>query len=159
MFVWDKVIGELIYCVIVWQDCCMVLFCVELCDVGYDKMIIVIIGLLVDFYFLGIKLKWLFDNVEGVCVCVVVGELLFGMVDIYFIWCLIGGVVYVIDVINVLCMMFYDIYVGKWSDIICDLFDILQVMLFEVKDCVVDFGKIDVDLFGVLVFILGVVGD
>lgn len=63
------------------------------------------------------------------------------------------------DVINVVCMMLYDIYKGKWSSCICDLFDIFMEMLFEVLDCVVDFGVIDVGVLGVEILIFGVVGD
>lgn len=54
-----------------------------------------------DFYFLVIKIVWILDNVVGVCEWVECGEFVFGMVDIWLIWYLIGGSVYVIDVINV----------------------------------------------------------
>lgn len=59
-------------------------------------------GLLI--YFFGLKVKWIFDNVEGVCVRVEVGDLFFGNMDIWVLWNLIGGInggVYIIDLINV----------------------------------------------------------
>lgn len=42
------------------------------------------------------------------------GDVLFGIIDIWFIWNLIGGLnveefVYVIDCINVVCIMFMDL--------------------------------------------------
>lgn len=159
VLVWDRKIGRFIYNVIVWQDCCIVDLCEVLKVDGYEDMICVCIGLLLDFYFLGMKLKWLLDYVDGVCVWVKVGELVFGIVDSWLIWNLIGGKIYVMDVINVVWMLFYNIVENCWDEGICVLLGIFMVMLLDVCDCVDDFGIICVDLFGCEILILGVVGD
>lgn len=41
---------------------------------------------MIDSYFFGIKVKWIFDYVEGFRERVRRGELLFGTVDTWFIW-------------------------------------------------------------------------
>ncbi len=157
--VWDKATGEPIHRAIVWQDRRTAPFCAELRDAGHDKTITATTGLLADPYFSGTKLKWLLDNVEGARARAAAGELLFGTVDTYLIWRLTGGAVHATDATNASRTMLYDIHAGKWSDTICDLFDIPQAMLPEVKDCAADFGTTDADLFGAQIPILGVAGD
>lgn len=68
------------------------------------------IGFLIDVYFFGMKVKWILDNVEGVREKVENGDLLFGIIDLWFVWKLFGGKVYVIDYLNVLCMLMFNIY-------------------------------------------------
>lgn len=157
--VWDKATGEPIHRAIVWQDRRTAPFCAELRDSGHDKTITATTGLLADPYFSGTKLKWLLDNVEGARARAAAGELLFGTVDTYLIWRLTGGAVHATDATNASRTMLYDIHAGKWSDTICNLFDIPQAMLPEVKDCAADFGTTDADLFGAPIPILGVAGD
>lgn len=157
--VWDKATGEPIHRAIVWQDRRTAPFCAELREAGHDKTITAITGLLADPYFSGTKLKWLLDTVEGARARAAAGELLFGTVDTYLIWRLTGGAVHATDATNASRTMLYDIHAGKWSDTICDLFDIPQAMLPEVKDCAADFGTTDADLFGAPIPILGVAGD
>jgi glycerol kinase len=157
--VWDKATGKPIHRAIVWQDRRTAPFCAELRDAGHDKTITATTGLLADPYFSGTKLKWLLDNVEGARARAAAGELLFGTVDTYLIWRLTGGAVHATDATNASRTMLYDIHAGKWSDTICDLFDIPQAMLPEVKDCAADFGTTDADLFGAPIPILGVAGD
>lgn len=105
------------------------------------------------------KIVWILDNVEGVCEKVENGDLFFGIVDLYFIWCFIGGELYKIDVINVLCIMLFDIYNQCWDEKLLSKFNIFVLMLFEVMDCVVDFGVIKEEIIGRVIFIYGVVGD
>jgi glycerol kinase len=157
--VWDKATGEPIHRAIVWQDRRTAPFCAELRDAGHDKTITATTGLLADPYFSGTKLKWLLDNVEGARARAAAGELLFGTVDTYLIWRLTGGAVHATDATNASRTMLYDIHAGKWSDTICDLLDIPQAMLPEVKDCAADFGTTGTDLFGAPLPILGVAGD
>lgn len=52
-----------------------------------------------------------------------------------------------------------DIYKGRWSKTICNLFYIPMQMLPEVENCTADFGVTHPDLFGRPVRILGVASD
>lgn len=84
----------------------------------------------------------------------------FGIIDIWLVWKLIDGFVYVIDYLNVVCMMFYNIKEFKWDDEILELLNIFKVMLLEVKFNFEVYGKIILFYFyGGEVLIFGMVGD
>ncbi|WP_281990638.1 glycerol kinase GlpK [Sulfitobacter geojensis] len=157
--VWDAVSGEAIYNAIVWQDRRTADYCRSLRDAGHDAMITAKTGLLADPYFSGTKLKWILDNVEGARARAKKGELLFGTVDSFLIWKLTNGAAHVTDATNAARTLLYDIHNGRWSQTICDLFDIPMQMLPEVKDCAADFGVTAPEHIGAALPILGVAGD
>jgi len=157
--VWDAKTGYPIYNAIVWQDRRTADFCRSLRDAGHDTMITAKTGLLADPYFSGTKLKWILDNVEGARERAKNGELLFGTVDSFLIWKLTNGAAHVTDATNAARTLLYDIHNGRWSQTICDLFDIPMQMLPEVKDCAADFGVTAPEHIGAALPILGVAGD
>jgi glycerol kinase len=157
--VWDKITGEPIHNAIVWQDRRTADYCQTLRDAGHGDMVTDRTGLLIDPYFSGTKLKWILDHVDGARERAKKGELLFGTVDCFLIWKLTGGKSHVTDATNAARTMLYDIRKGRWSQTICDLLDIPMEMLATVKDSADDFGKTQIDLFGVEVPICGVAGD
>ncbi|MBW4710103.1 glycerol kinase GlpK [Roseobacter sp. YSTF-M11] len=157
--VWDRATGQPVHNAIVWQDRRTADYCRELRDAGHDKMITAKTGLLADPYFSGTKLKWILDHVEGARERAKDGDLLFGTVDCFLIWKLTGGAAHVTDATNAARTLLYDIHKGRWSTSICELFDIPQEMLPDVKDCAADFGTTRPDLFGRPIPILGVAGD
>ncbi len=157
--VWDAKTGDPIYNAIVWQDRRTADFCRSLRDAGHDTMITAKTGLLADPYFSGTKLKWILDNVEGARERAKNGELLFGTVDSFLIWKLTNGAAHVTDATNAARTLLYDIHNGRWSQTICDLFDIPMQMLPEVKDCAADFGVTAPEHIGAALPILGVAGD
>lgn len=85
--------------------------------------------------------------------------LVFGIIDIWFVWNLIGGEVFFIDVINVFWILLFNIEDGVWDVEILNLFDIFEGILLDVKLCVVDFGVIIKKVIGKEILIFGVVGD
>lgn len=93
-------------------------------------------------YFVGIKVKWILDNVEGVWEKVENGDLLFGMIDIWLVWKLLGKVVYIIDYLNVSCILMFNIYDLEWDDELLELFIVFKNMLLEVKVLSEVYGKI-----------------
>ncbi|MBQ2262815.1 MAG: glycerol kinase GlpK [Loktanella sp.] len=157
--VWDRKTGKPIHNAIVWQDRRTADFCAKLRDDGHADMITARTGLLVDPYFSATKLKYILDTVDGARDRARNGELAFGTVDSWLIWNLTGGRSHVTDATNAARTMLYDIHKGRWSQTICDLFDIPRDMLPEVKDCAADFGMTRADLFGHEIPILGVAGD
>lgn len=160
IIVWEKEIGKFIYNVIVWQCRRIVEICEYLkCD-GLEDYICSNIGLVIDLYFFGIKVKWIFDYVEGFRECVCRGELLFGMVDMWFIWKMIQGCVYVIDYINVFRIMLFNIYILDWDDKMLEVLDILCEMLLEVCRFFEVYGQINIGgKGGMCILIFGIVGD
>ncbi|MCL7409632.1 glycerol kinase GlpK [Marivivens donghaensis] len=157
--VWDRTTGEPVYNAIVWQDRRTAEFCRDLTAAGHAEMITDRTGLLVDPYFSATKVKWILDHVDGARDKARRGDLLFGTVDSYLIWKLTGGASHVTDATNAARTMLYDIHKGRWSQTICDLFDIPMAMLPEVKDCAAEFGTTQADLFGAPIPITGVAGD
>lgn len=157
--VWNRKTGQPIYNAIVWQDRRTADYCKALRAAGHEDMFADRTGLLIDPYFSGTKLKWILDNVEGARDMARRGELAFGTVDTFLIWKLTGGKIHATDATNAARTMLYDIRKGRWSQTICDLFDIPMDMLPQVKDSADDFGQSRVDLFGVAIPICGVAGD
>ncbi|GGA39215.1 glycerol kinase GlpK [Pelagibacterium lentulum] len=157
--VWDRKTGRPVHNAIVWQDRRTADFCAQLKAANHEPMITARTGLLADPYFSATKLKWILDNVEGARARAKAGELVFGTVDTWLIWNLTGGRVHATDATNAARTMLYDIHKGRWSQTICDLFDIPMQMLPEVRDCAADFGTTRADLFGREIPILGVAGD
>ena len=157
--VWDRKTGKPIHNAIVWQDRRTADFCATLRANGHEPMITARTGLLVDPYFSATKLKYILDTVDGARARARKGELVFGTVDTWLIWNLTGGRVHATDATNAARTMLYDIHKGRWSQTICDLFDIPLEMLPEVRDCAADFGATRLDLFGREIPILGVAGD
>jgi glycerol kinase len=157
--VWDRKTGKPIHPAIVWQDRRTADFCAYLRAEGHEPMITARTGLLADPYFSATKLKYILDTVEGARARARRGELAFGTVDSWLIWNLTGGRVHATDATNAARTMLYDIHKGRWSQTICDLFDIPAAMLPEVRDCAADYGHTRADLFGHEIPILGVAGD
>ncbi|MEM9393336.1 MAG: glycerol kinase GlpK [Pseudomonadota bacterium] len=157
--VWNRETGTAIHNAIVWQDRRTADYCRELRDAGHADMFADRTGLLLDPYFSATKLKWILDHVHGARDMARRGEILFGTVDTFLIWKLTGGRVHATDATNAARTMLYDIRKGRWSQTICDLFDIPIEMLPEVKDSAADFGSCRSDLFGRAIPICGVAGD
>jgi glycerol kinase len=155
--IWDRVTGVPIHKAIVWQDRRTAPFCNELRASGHEEMIINKTGLLIDSYFSGTKINWIFKHVPGSLARAQNGELLFGTMDSYLIWKLTGGAMHLTDATNAARTMLYDIVKGRWDDEICGLLDVPQVILPEVRDCASEFGV--TTLFGGEIPILGVAGD
>ncbi|MDF1727399.1 MAG: glycerol kinase GlpK [Sulfitobacter sp.] len=157
--VWDRHNGKPVHRAIVWQDRRTAETCRKMRAQGHAEMVAERTGLLLDPYFSATKVKWILDEVEGARERAVQGDLLFGTVDSYLIWKLTGGKVHATDATNAARTMLYDIGKGRWSQTICDLFDIPMAMLPEVRDSADDFGETRADLFGRAIPILGVAGD
>jgi glycerol kinase len=157
--IWDRATGKPIHNAIVWQDRRTAEFCAKLRADGHEPMITTRTGLLADPYFSATKVKYILDTVDGARERAKRGELAFGTVDSWLIWNLTGGKVHATDATNAARTMLYDIHKGRWSQTICDLFDIPMALLPEVRDCAADFGTTRADLFGREIPILGVAGD
>ncbi|MFO7806322.1 MAG: glycerol kinase GlpK [Paracoccaceae bacterium] len=157
--VWNRKTGEPVHRAIVWQDRRTAAICEGLRADGHDRMFSDRTGLLIDPYFSGTKVKWLLDNVAGARAAARAGDLLFGTVDSYLIWKLTGGRVHATDATNAARTLLYDIHKGRWSSTICDLLDIPQSMLPDVRDSAADYGMTDTDILGRAIPIMGVAGD
>ena len=158
--VWDKNTGQPVYNAIVWQSRHSAAICDELREAGHEDMIRDKTGLVIDAYFSGTKLKWIFDNVDGAKEKAENGDLLFGTIDTWLVWNLTGGKVHVTDVSNASRTMMFNIRERQWDPELLEMFGVPESMLPEVKSNSEVYGHIQPKyFFGNEIPIAGMAGD
>ncbi len=157
--VWEKSTGKPVFNAIVWQSRLTVPICDELTAKGFDKELRARTGLVTDAYFSGTKVKWILDNVEGAREKADRGELLFGNVDTFLMWRLSKGRVHATDYSNASRTLLFNIYEGKWDDVILKELGIPHSMLPTVMPSSGIFGETDAEFFGAPIKMAGVAGD
>ena len=135
--VWDRATGIPLHRAIVWQDRRTADFCDDLREQGALDRIRHATGLVLDPYFSGTKLNWLFtegsiDPTPDVAV---------GTIDTWLLWKLTEGAVHATDTTNASRTMLLDIRTGKWSAELCDLLGVPSHVLPEVKPSSGRFGS------------------
>ena len=160
--VWDRQTGEPIAPAIVWQDRRTADMCEQLIERGHESMVQAATGLLVDPYFSGTKIAWLLAHLDGARAKAEAGDLAFGTVDSYLIWCLTGGRVHATDVTNASRTLLYPLSLAEertWSAEMMRLLDVPASLLPEVRPSGAQYGETDPDLFGRPIPILSAIGD
>jgi glycerol kinase len=154
---WDRLTGKPLTRAIVWQCRRTAPFCEELAARGLSDEIRARTGLLPDAYFSGTKIRWLLDHTPGLRERAERGEVAFGTVDSWLIYCLTGGKVHVTDHTNASRTMLYHITDHTWDDRMLELLDIPRSVLPTICDSsgVVGYAEID----GVMIPIAGIAGD
>lgn len=158
--VWEAATGQPVHNAIVWQDTRGGEYVTQLSE--YAEEIAEITGLPVNTYFSGIKLRWLFDHVDGLRERAAAGEVLFGTIDTWLLWNLTGGVnggAHVTDVTNASRTLLMDLHTGQWSQRMCELLDIPAACLPEIRPSVGTFGTVASGQLLAGVPIAGVLGD
>ncbi len=128
--VWDRKTGEPVHNAIVWQDRRTAPICDKLKADGLEATIRRKTGLVVDPYFSGTKLTWLFDNVRGLRKRA--GDLAFGTIDSWLIWKLSGGEAHVTDFTNASRSLLFDIKRKRWDPQLLDALAVPAEILPEV---------------------------
>ena len=158
--VWDKKTGEPIHNAIVWQCRRTTDICSELKDRGLEEKFQKKTGLLLDPYFSGTKIKWLFDNVEEVRRKAEEGRLVFGTVDSWLIWKLTAGRVHITDYSNASRTLLYNIHDLKWDEELLDILDVPISIMPEVRPSSDIFARTaPQNFFGCETPIAGIAGD
>jgi glycerol kinase len=156
---WDRRSGQAAGPAIVWQDRRTHAQCEQLRASGAEPWIRERTGLLVDPYFSATKLQWLLEHVPRARERAQRGELAFGTVDSYLIWCLTGGRVHATDATNASRTLLFDIHAQQWSPELLELFGVPAAILPEVRDSAADYGETVTEAFGRRLPIHGVAGD
>ena len=156
---WDRTSGRPLAPAIVWQDRRTAGRCTELKAAGHEARFRARTGLLLDPYFSGTKLAWLFDAIPGARQRAERGELAFGTVDSWLVWRLTGGRRHVTDPSNASRSLLFDIRRGAWDDELLGLLDIPRALLPEVVPGSGPVATCDRDLFGAEIAIAGIAGD
>jgi glycerol kinase (EC 2.7.1.30) len=156
---WDRATGQPLAPAIVWQDRRTAERCRELARTPLREHIEAHTGLLLDPYFSATKLAWLLDQVPAARERAARGELAFGTIDSWLIWCLTGGRRHVTDATNACRTALYDIHRQCWCPQICEALGIDASLLPEVLDSAAEFGDTDPAVLGAAVPIRAVLGD
>ena len=157
--VWDKKTGKPIYNAIVWQDRRTSDYCDELRKEGYEEMVRNKTGLVIDAYFVGTKVKWILDHIEGAREKAEDGELLLGTIDSWLVWKLSGGQRHITDITNASRSLIYNINTLEWDDELLSLFSIPKTMLPTVVASSGDLALTSGAIFAKKIPITGIAGD
>ena len=157
--IWNRQTGNPIHNAIVWQDRRTSAYCKQLVLEGKTEMVREKTGLVIDAYFSGTKLKWLFENVSGAREMAEKGELAFGTIDSWLIWNLTSGRLHITDVSNASRTMLYNIHTLSWDADLLDLFDIPESVLPKVVASSDMHGLADQSVLGHPIVISGIAGD
>jgi glycerol kinase len=157
--VWDRATGAIPHRAIVWQDRRTAPRCDELRAAGVEPLVRARTGLVLDPYFSGTKLEWLFT--EGGLAPT--PQLAFGTVDSWLLWRLTGGTaggVHATDASNASRTLLFDLDRGDWSDEMLELFGVPRTCLPGVHASSGRFGTTDpTAAAGLEVPVSGIAGD
>ena len=155
--VWDRATGKAVHNAIVWQCRRSASICQDLKALGYQDEIRSRTGLVLDPYFSGTKLVWLFTTVPGLRARAERGDLMFGTIDSWLIYNLTGR--HVTDATNASRTMLFNIKEGRWDQDILRMLNIPAGILPTVLPSSGDYGYTRKDLFGIEIPVTGCAGD
>ena len=152
---WDKTTGEPVYHAIVWQS----RQTTEIINRYKDKESLIRskTGLVLDPYFSASKIKWIYENVEGVKDN---PNILFGTVDTWLTWKLSNGKFHITDVTNASRTLLFNINTLNWDKELLDIFEIPASILPTIVDTSGHLAKVDPsNFFNQDIEICSLVGD
>ena len=135
--VWNRKSGIPVCNAIVWQCRRTAAECEKL--KSHETLFREKTGLPVDAYFSGTKIRWILNNYPALDA----EDLLFGTIDTWLIWKLTGGKVHATDYTNASRTLIFNITEKKWDPELCNLLDIPEALLPEVKSSLDDFGRVN----------------
>ncbi|MCE9548625.1 MAG: glycerol kinase GlpK [Planctomycetia bacterium] len=156
---WDRLTGRPVAHAVVWQSRASAAICDRMKADGLEPLFREKTGLLLDAYFSGTKIKYLFDTHPGLRERAAAGEILFGTVDSFLIWRLTGGRRHVTDVSNASRTLLLNIHTRQWDDELLRLLDVPRAMLPEVCSSSEIYGETEAKWFGTPVPVAGLAGD
>ena len=157
--VWDPETLEPLHRAIVWQDRRTSGLCRRLREGGAEDMVRRRTGLLLDPYFSGTKLRWLFESDPELLARARAGEVRAGTIDTWLVARLTGGEVHATDPTNASRTLLYDLDDADWNDELLALMGVPRRILPEIRPSSGDFGNVRGELLGSEIPIGGVAGD
>ena len=156
---WDKETGAPLTRAIVWQDRRTAPFCEELREAGREPEVQAKTGLLLDPYFSGTKMRWMFDNVPEVRAAADAGTLALGTVESWLVYKLSGGAEHITDASNASRTLLMGLADTGFDEGLCELFGVPIAALPQVVDMSGRLAVTDASLFGSEIPITGLAGD
>lgn len=138
---WDRKTGEPVTKAIVWQCRRTATFCADLKERGLEPLFREKTGLVLDPYFSGTKVKWIFDHNPHLRARAERGELAFGTIDSWLIYNLTGGKKHVTDYSNASRTLIFNIADLKWDEELLNILNIPREILPEVCPCSEVYGE------------------
>ena len=159
LVVWDDK-GKPLHKAVVWQCKRSVRICNRLREHGMEEMIRQKTGLIIDPYFSGTKMIWLYENDPSIKEAVDAGKANFGNVDSWLLYRLTGGKAYFTDYTNASRTLFFNLESLEWDQELLDGFGLKNLNLPEAVPSGFEFGSSDFEgIFNIPVPITGMIGD
>jgi glycerol kinase len=140
--VWDEG-GRPLCNAVVWQCKRSIAVCESLKERGLQQAIRDKTGLLIDPYFSGSKLIWLYENNPRVKEAVDRGQAFFGTVDTWLLYRLTHGKRYCTDYTNASRTLFFNLRDRCWDRELLEQFHLSALNLPELKPSAAYFGETD----------------
>ncbi len=156
---WDRQTGKPVANAIVWQSRASAPICSRLKDAGHEETFRAKTGLLLDAYFSGTKITYLFEKHPELIEKAKRGDILFGTVDTWLAWKLSGGRLHITDPSNASRTLLFNIHTMKWDDELLDILGVPRAMLPEVRPSSELYGESDAEWLGRSIPIAGLAGD
>lgn len=137
---WDET-GEPLHNAVVWQCKRSVAVCERLKKEGLQPLIRAKTGLLIDPYFSGSKLLWLYENKAQVKQAIDQGNAYFGTVDSWLLYKLTGGKNFLTDYTNASRTLFFNLKDLAWDKELLDLFGFSRLHLPQPQPSSSFFGQ------------------
>jgi glycerol kinase len=157
--VWDEQ-GKPLYNAVVWQCKRSIAVCRLLSERGLAEEINTKTGLIIDPYFSGTKLIWLYENEPAVKTAIDAGKAYFGTVDTWLLYKLTNGAQYLSDYTNASRTLFFNLHTLLWDKELLQKFGLANINLPQLKPSSADFGESDFGgLFSSAIPINAMIGD
>lgn len=140
--IWDSK-GHPLYKALVWQCKRSVDVCESLKTKGIEPKLNRKTGLIIDPYFSGTKVIWLYENDAKIREAIHQGEAYFGNVDTWLLYKMTGGKSYLTDYTNASRTMFFNLETLKWDQDLLSDFGLTNLNLPELRPSSSHFGETD----------------
>ncbi len=139
---WERKTGLPIGRAIVWQDRRTADLCASLKKAGKESFVRNRTGLFFDPYFSGTKLTWLFQHNPSLKKQAEAGEVCFGTIDSWILYCLTQGVSHATDYTNASRTLLFNLRTKCWDNELLKIFRIPSKILPEAKASNSLFGQV-----------------
>ena len=130
---WHRGTGKPLGRAIVWQDRRTADICQQLKAKGVEPRVREVTGLVLDPYFSGTKLTWMFEHLKGARSRAEKGDVCFGTIDTWLVYKLTGGQAHVTDVSNASRTLLMDLRSLLWDDELRSLLGVPAACLPQIR--------------------------
>jgi glycerol kinase len=156
---WDHS-GQPLFNAVVWQCKRSVEICSRLKKSDLEKEVNKRTGLIIDPYFSGTKIMWLYENDHQIRNAIDSGKVYFGTIDTWLLFKLTKGKSYCTDYTNASRTLFFNINDLQWDKYLLDIFNLQNLNLPQPQPSSYSYGQSDFEgLFPDKINISAMIGD